>query len=90
MLATLSFARSVVAVVDFFTRQARAGSRHDGLSELGQNRDADPDPVPLGHLVPGTLVDSPTSVDEVPGDPGAQEEASHSQIPRSRSPCSSK
>jgi hypothetical protein len=25
------FARSVVTVVDFFTRQARAGSRHDGL-----------------------------------------------------------
>jgi hypothetical protein len=57
------FARSVVAVADFFTRQALAGSRHDGLSELGQNRDANPDPVPLGHLVPGTLVDSPTSVD---------------------------
>jgi hypothetical protein len=32
------FARSVVAIVDFITRQARAGSRHDGLVSAESHR----------------------------------------------------
>ena len=43
------------------------GAQLDAVDELGQDRDADPDPVPPDRFVPGILVDVPATRGEASG-----------------------
>jgi hypothetical protein len=59
-------------------------------SLIQSQRHNDPDPIPLGDLVPITLENTTTAIDVIAGNPGVQYGSPHSHIPRSRSAFSKK
>jgi hypothetical protein len=65
------------------SRQAGWGSAWEIVPQLGQDGDADADPVAGRDLPACPLVDAAPAVDVVAGSAGIQEESLHSHILRS-------